>query len=125
MNILNSILEKIIPRSHAASSGSGRPSPLQPQESNVNAQANGVDVEEVMRGMEARSGQKLDWRHSIVDLMKMLGMDSSLTARRQLAKELNYTGDTSDSAKMNVWLHEQVLKKLEENGGKIPDSMKH
>jgi hypothetical protein len=52
-------------------------------------------------------------------------MDSSLTARRQLAKELNYSGDTSDSAKMNVWLHEQVLKKLEENGGKIPDSMKH
>jgi hypothetical protein len=56
--------------------------------------------------------------------MKLLDLDSSLSARKQLAKELNYTGDTSDSGKMNVWLHRQVMVKLAENGGKVPDSLR-
>jgi Domain of unknown function (DUF3597) len=84
-----------------------------------------VDVAAVMDGLAAKSKQKLDWRKSIVDLMKLLDMDSSLAARKELAKELHYTGDTGDSAKMNVWLHKQVMNKLAENGGKVPEDLKH
>jgi hypothetical protein len=84
-----------------------------------------VDVEKVCSDMAAKNKEKLDWRHSIVDLMKLLGLDSSLKARQELAKELNYTGDMNDSAKMNIWLHSQVMHKLAENGGKVsPDLMK-
>jgi len=83
-----------------------------------------VDVEAILTGLAAKSSQTLDWRKSIVDLMKLLNLDSSLTARKELAKELNYTGDTSDSASMNIWLHKQVMQKLAENGGKVPDSLK-
>ena len=75
--------------------------------------------------MAAQSKQKLDYRHSIVDLMKLLDLDSSLAARKELAKELHYTGDTNDSAAMNVWLHKQVMRKLAENGGKVPDDLKN
>lgn len=78
-----------------------------------------VDVAAVLDGMDT-GGQKLDWRHSIVDLMKLLHIDSSLTARKELANELHYTGDTDDSATMNIWLHKQVMQKLAENGGKLP-----
>ena len=69
--------------------------------------------------------QKLNWRKSIVDLMKLLDMDSSLAARKELAKELHYTGDTSNTATMNVWLHQQVMAKLAANGGKLPPEIKH
>jgi len=81
-------------------------------------------VAEVLDGKAASNAQKLDWKHSIVDLMKLLDLDSSLTARKQLADELHYTGDKDDSATMNVWLHKQVIKKLEENGGKVPADLK-
>jgi len=72
-------------------------------------------------------GQKedLNWKESIVDLMKLLKLDSSLTARKQLAQELGYTGALDGSAAMNIWLHKQVMTKLAEGGGKVPDSMKH
>jgi hypothetical protein len=83
-----------------------------------------VDVEAVLTDLAAKKGQKLDWRKSIVDLMKLLDLDSSLDARKELAKELNYTGDTSDSATMNVWLHKQVMTKLAASGGKVPDDLK-
>ena len=86
--------------------------------------AGSVDVEEVLNGMAAKNSQQLNWRTSIVDLMKLLDIDSSLTARKALADELNYTGDKNDSATMNVWLHKQVIKKLEENGGKVPADLK-
>lgn len=79
-----------------------------------------VDVEAVLTGLAAKAGQKLNWRTSIVDLMKLLGMESSLTERRELAAELGYTGNTQDTAAMNIWLHKQVMKKLAENGGKVP-----
>ena len=69
--------------------------------------------------------EKLDWRHSIVDLMKLLDLDSNLAARKTLAGELHYTGNTDNSATMNVWLHKQVMAKLAENGGKVPDELKH
>jgi HEAT repeat protein len=87
--------------------------------------ASAVDVDAVCTKLAAESKEKLDWRHSIVDLMKLLGLDSSLSARKALAQELKYTGDTNDSATMNVWLHGQVMQKLAENGGKVsPDLMK-
>jgi hypothetical protein len=84
-----------------------------------------VDVNAVLTEMASRETQKLDWKHSIVDLMKLLDLDSSLTARKELAKELNYTGDTDDSATMNIWLHKQVMQKLAENGGKVPDDLRN
>jgi hypothetical protein len=80
----------------------------------------GVDVEAVVSGMAANKREKLDWRRSIVDLMKTLDLDSSLTARKQLAQELGYKGELNGSAEMNTWLHKQVMKKLAENGGKVP-----
>lgn len=79
-----------------------------------------VDVAAVLGALAAKNPEKLDWKKSIVDLMKLVGMDSSLSARKQLATELGYTGDQSDSASMNIWLHKQVLKKIAENGGKVP-----
>ena len=84
-----------------------------------------VDVAQVLDGMEGHAGQKLDWRHSIVDLMKLLGMDSSLHARKELAGELHYTGDTEDSAAMNMWLHKEVMQKFAANGGKLPSDLAH
>ena len=82
-----------------------------------------VDVGEVLDKMASENSQKLDWRHSIVDLMKLLDMDSSLSNRKELAQELNYMGDMNDSATMNIWLHKQVMKKLSENGGKVPQDL--
>ena len=82
-----------------------------------------VDVAAVLNDMAKKNPEKLDWRKSIVDLMKLVGMDSSLTARKQLATELHFTGDMNDSASMNVWLHKQVLVKLAENGGKVPPEL--
>jgi Domain of unknown function (DUF3597) len=85
-----------------------------------------VDVEQVLDDMASKNSQKLNWRTSIVDLMKLVGMDSSLDARKTLAQELKYTGDMNDSAAMNIWLHKQVMKKLAENGGKVPqDLLRH
>src|SRR3984957_6286155 len=69
--------------------------------------AQSVDVAPILDKAVAAKGEKLDWRHSIVDLMKALDIDSSLTARKELAHELGYTGDTNDSASMNIWLHKQ------------------
>ena len=79
-----------------------------------------VDIAAILDGMAAKNPEKLDWKHSIVDLMKLVGMDSSLSERRELAAELKYPGDTNDSAKMNMWLHKEVMRKLAENGGKVP-----
>ena len=84
-----------------------------------------VDVEAVLTNLVAQQKQKLDWRKSIVDLMKLLDLDSSLAARKELAKELNYSGDTNDSASMNIWLHKQVMNKLAANGGKVPDDLRN
>lgn len=83
-----------------------------------------VDVEGVLTVMAQDAGQTLDWRHSIVDLLKLLSIDSSLANRKALAEELGYTGDTGDSATMNIWLHKAVMRKLSENGGIVPDSLR-
>jgi hypothetical protein len=87
------------------------------------AAAGQVDVAEVLDDLEDESSEDLDWRHSIVDLMKLLKLDSSLTARKTLATELGYTGNMGDSASMNIWLHKQVMTKLAENGGKVPSDL--
>ena len=100
-----------------AAAGSSAPAPAAAPVAPV------VDVAAVLNDLAKKNPEKLDWRKSIVDLMKLVGMDSSLTARKQLATELHFTGDMNDSASMNVWLHKQVLKKLAENGGKVPPEL--
>ena len=82
-----------------------------------------VDVEKSLDQMNSQKGQSLNWRTSIVDLMKLVGLDSSLQHRQELAKELGFSGDASDSAKMNIWLHKSVMQKLAQNGGKVPQDL--
>ncbi len=88
------------------------------------APAQTVDVAPILDKAVAAKHEKLAWRTSIVDLMKALDIDSSLSARKELAHELGYTGDTNDSASMNIWLHKQVMAKLAANGGKLPSDIK-
>ena len=82
-----------------------------------------VDVTDTLDKMADQNRESLAWKESIVDLMKLVGIDSSLSARKQLATELHYSGDQSDTATMNIWLHKEVLKKLAENGGKVPQEL--
>jgi hypothetical protein len=84
-----------------------------------------VDVAAILDKAVAAKGEKLQWRTSIVDLMKALDIDSSFSARKELAKELHYTGDANDSASMNIWLHKQMMAKLAANGGKLPPDIKY
>ncbi len=84
-----------------------------------------VDVAPILDKAVAAKGEKLEWRTSIVDLMKALDIDSSFSARKELAKELGYTGDSNDSASMNIWLHKQMMTKFAANGGKLPPEIKH
>ncbi|MGY4313025.1 DUF3597 domain-containing protein [Bradyrhizobium sp. JR3.5] len=107
----------------AGGSGSASPSPAAVPAGAAPAQS--VDVAPILDKAVAAKGEKLEWRTSIVDLMKALDIDSSLSARKELAKELGYTGDTNDSASMNIWLHKQVMTKLAANGGKLPPDIKH
>ena len=118
MSILGSIMSAIFGKAQAAGGAAAPGTP--------GAAGGGVDVAAILNKMAAENPEKLDWKNSIVDLMKLLKLDSSLTARKQLAKDLNYTGDTHDSASMNIWLHAQVMQKLAANGGKVPaDLLKH
>ena len=82
-----------------------------------------VDVAAVLNGLAATHAERLDWQHSIVDLLKLVGIDSSLAARKELATDLGYTGELDGSAAMNLWLHKEVMKKLAENGGKVPQEL--
>jgi Domain of unknown function (DUF3597) len=82
-----------------------------------------VDIGAILDGLAAQTSEKLNWKSSIVDLMKLLSIDRSLSARKQLAKELHYDGDANESAAMNIWLHKQLLKKLAEHGGKLPKDL--
>ena len=107
------------PAAKPASGTKAAPAPTAPPASAA-AAAPTVDVAAMLDQAVAKKGQKLYWRHSIVDLMKALDLDSSLGARKELAKELHYSGDTSDSATMNMWLHKALMKKLADNGGKVP-----
>ncbi|AYO81246.1 MULTISPECIES: DUF3597 domain-containing protein [Methylobacterium] len=136
MSLLGSIVGKILhpfgggtadaaPSSTSgSSSGSAGSSPASAPGS-AGGSGEAVDVEAVLTSLAEKTPQKLDWRHSIVDLMKLVGLDSGLASRKQLADELHYTGDKEDSASMNIWLHKQVMKKLAENGGKVPEDLKN
>jgi len=129
-NIMSAIFDhgaaKAPPSSIAAASAATPAPPIQPGEVAAPSGAGqaSVDVEAVLTKLANQNSQKLDWRGSIVDLMKLLNLDSSLAARKELAKELRYTGSTDDSAAMNIWLHKQVMIKLAENGGKVPEALK-
>ena len=122
MGLFSNLMSKIF--SHAApaggSSSAGTPAGAAPSTSAAAAPAPVVDVAAILDGLAAKNPEKLDWKHSIVDLMKLVGMDSSFGARKELAKDLSYNGDMNDSASMNIWLHKEVLRKLSENGGKVP-----
>lgn len=130
MGILSNIFSKIFPSSHAANtappgsapggSGTATATPTAAATPAAPVAMAEIDVEQMLDGMAAKSAEKLNWKTSIVDLMKLLGLDSSFGARKELAKELNYTGDTNDSAAMNIWLHRQVMNKVAANGGKLP-----
>ena len=127
MGIFSNILGKIFGHKPKAAPApaptpSQAPTPTAPTATPAPAQQP-VDVEAVLEDLAADNPQKLNWRTSIVDLMKLVGMESSLTERKELADELGYTGDKADSAAMNIWLHKQVLKKLSENGGKVPANL--
>jgi len=111
-----------MPASQAGSATATMPPPQTTPAASAPA-AQSVDVDAVLTQMASKNSEKLDYKKSIVDLMKLVGMDSSLQSRKELADELGYTGDKSDSAKMNVWLHKQVLRKLSENGGKVPANL--
>jgi len=82
-------------------------------------------VEEMIEKLADAQGEEYNWKQSIVDLMKLLKLDSSLGARKQLAQELNYKGELNGSAEMNIWLHQQVMTKLAESGGVVPSSLTH
>ncbi|MDM0000602.1 DUF3597 domain-containing protein [Variovorax sp. J22P240] len=140
MGILSNILGKIFPSSHAANApASGSAASTAPTSPGASATApagntptspaapvamSEVDVEGMLDGLAAKSSEKLNWKTSIVDLMKLLGLDSSLAARKELAQELHFAGDVNDSAAMNVWLHRQVMTKVAANGGKVPADLK-
>jgi hypothetical protein len=138
MGILSNIFHKIFPSSHPAATSPApgtataptqqAPQQTQAQQPQASTAAPAampeVDVEQILTGMQGQAGQQLNWRTSIVDLLKLLGLDSSLQSRKELAAELHYSGDTNDSATMNVWLHRQVMNKLAANGGKVPADLK-
>ena len=130
MSIFGTMMSKILGRSHdepaapasfqGVSAGSSSTAAAPAPAAAPAAPPPVVDVEAVLEGLASKYSHKVNWRYSIVDLMTLLGIDSGLPARRELAHELGYTGDTKDTATMNIWLHKQVLRKLAENGGKVP-----
>jgi len=136
MSIFSNILHKIFPGNHpavtnptpsvatAGTSGAAPVTPSAPQPQAAPAAMPQVDVEAVLTALAEKNPLKLNWRSSIVDLMKLLDLDSGLGARKELAHELGYAGDTNDSASMNIWLHKQVMQKLAQNGGKVPADLK-
>ena len=134
MSIFDSIKNAIFGKAEAAEAPAGTTAPSTAAPSAPasttaatpsTAPSSPVDVAAVMEQAVKAKGQKLNWRTSIVDMMKALDLDSSFSARKELAKELGYTGDTGDSATMNVWLHKALMKKLAENGGKVPSELTH
>jgi hypothetical protein len=126
MSILGNILGKIFKRREtatrtAAPAPTAAPTTTTTTFAPAPAAAEPVDVDGILDFMNEQRDQKLNWRTSIVDLMKLTGMDSTLAERRELANELGYTGDTSDTAAMNIWLHKQVIARIRADGGQIRD----
>ena len=131
MGILSNIFAKIFPgaainaKAEEAARAATEPTYIPAKtEAAAAAPMQEFDVEALLDDMASKNPQKLNWKTSIVDLMKLLDLDSSIGERKALAKELGYTGDTADSASMNIWLHRQVMNKLAANGGKVPADLK-
>jgi hypothetical protein len=129
MSIFGSIFSKIFPSAHAAdataTAAAPTPTPAPSDAPAAVAPPPAIPLGDVAAVLDAMPGAKnLNWRTSIVDLMKLLGLDSSLDERKKLAAELSYGEDTSDSAKMNIWLHRQVMTKLAANGGTVPAELR-
>jgi len=124
MSILGTIMSAIFKSASPAGTAPSAAAPSAAPGGTSAAPTAQVDVAAVLTKLADQNKEKLDWRKSIVDLMKLLNLDSSLAARKQLAQELHYTGDQNDSASMNVWLHKQVMQKLAENGGKVPAELR-
>ena len=123
MGILSTIINKVFGGKKEAAAA---PAPAAEVVETVVAEAvpaEPFDVGSYLNGLSGETKEKLDWTVSIVDLMKLVGMDSSLSSRKELAKELGYGEDTADSAKMNIWLHKQVMQQIAKNGGKLPDTL--
>jgi len=134
MSILGDLMGAILGRQPAPTSGQSVAAQSQAPASSSAAETapatstaspSKVDVEAVLTEKASKNGEKLNWRQSIVDLMKLVQLDSSLAARKKLAQELGYQGALDGSAEMNIWLHKQVMAKLAENGGRVPQSMLH
>ena len=124
MGLFANLLSKVFGQQAAvASAPSKSPGAAAPVATGATAPAAAVDVTAILDDLASKNPEKLDWRRSIVDLMKLVGMDSSLASRKELAKDLNYTGDTGDSAAMNIWLHKVVIRKIADNGGKVPNEL--
>jgi hypothetical protein len=111
------------PGAGAATAGGGAPGSTGTAAAAQPTTLSGVDVEAIMDKLVQESGQTLNWRTSIVDAMKALGIDSSLEHRKELARELHYSGDTNDSAAMNIWLHKRLMQELASHGGKLPKEL--
>jgi len=122
MGMFSDLMNKIFRNAPAAERPASVPVSASPAGSSANATVvlAPVDVDAILTKLASENKEKLDWKHSIVDLMKLVDMDSSFAARKALATELHYTGDTTDSASMNIWLHQEVMRKLADNGGKVP-----
>ena len=128
MSIFQSILNKIFRHGTAGTAQAATPpaqpvGQAQPAKPTVTMPAQPVDVDEVLSKLAATKGGGGNYKSSIVDLLKMLDLDSSLAARKELAKELSYSGDTGDSAAMNIWLHAQVMQKVAEHRGKLDQDL--
>ena len=134
MGLFSSIAEKIFhhgstPDQSASAPAAGaaaptQPTPTAPGASGSASPAAPVDVEAVLTDMASKKGGGGNWQTSIVDLLKLLDLDSSLTARKELADELSVHTGADGSAEENIALHHAVMQKLAENGGKVPDSLK-
>jgi Domain of unknown function (DUF3597) len=127
MSIFGSIVSAIFGKSPAAAATptAGSTAPASPGSTSAGKPISRADLDAMIVKMAAGQSEDLNWKQSIVDLMKLLKLDSSLGARKQLAQELGYTGALDGSAEMNVWLHKQVMTKLAESGGAVPASLKH
>ena len=108
----------------ASGSSAAASSPVAKSSGSTGSPTAPVDVAAILTKLAASNKEKLDWQKSIVDLIKLLKLDSSLNARKELADELHYNEDKADTASMNIWLHKQVMAKLAENGGKVPDALR-
>lgn len=126
MSIFGSILGKIFGTTPAAATPGVAPAGATGASTTIPADvAAKVDIAAVLDDLNEKNPETLNWRVSIVDLLKVLGIDSSLANRKALAAELKYDGDTNDSAKLNIWLHEKVIALVAANGGKVPADLLH